>query len=69
MSTVKNQLRAFYAKQGLTGKHLRMALRHDMKAVARNADFEDWPRYGIMHAFGWSRSPEGGRYWWMRDKK
>jgi len=47
MTTVKNQLRAFYAKQGLTGKHLRMALRHDMKAVARNADLKDWPAWSL----------------------
>ncbi len=41
MTTVKNQLRSFYAKQGLTGKHLSMALRHDMKAVARNSHSKD----------------------------
>lgn len=69
MTTVKNQLRAFYAKQGLTGKHLRMALRHDMKAVARNADFENWPAWSLTAVFAWSHSPEGWRYWWLRDEK
>lgn len=69
MTTVKNQLRAFYVKQGLTGKHLRMALRHDMKAVAKQAYDSDWPHFSIIEAFCWVRTSEGSRYWYERHKK
>ena len=32
--SIKKQLQKYYAKQGLTGKHLRKALQWDMKAVS-----------------------------------
>jgi hypothetical protein len=73
--TVKQQLQAYYAKQGLTGKHLRKALQWDMKAVSRNKKASHYPpewerdprRAGLIHAFGWSSTPEGIGYWVQRS--
>lgn len=67
---IKNELRAFYANQGLTGKHLRKALRHDMKAVARNIQTQGRTVVsdtGLTRAFGWDHSPEGMSYWALRS--
>lgn len=63
--TVKNQLRAFYARQGLTGKHLRKAIQWDMKAVRRNADWTDYDpgKDDLSCSFSWNNSPEGYYYW------
>lgn len=67
--TIKNELRAFYANQGLTGKHLRKALRHDMKAVKRSAIKQRGrlDHRSLVHAFGWDWSPEGVDYWGLRS--
>lgn len=67
---IKNELRAFYANQGLTGKHLRKALRHDMKAAARNIQAQGRTvvsDIALVHSFGWDQSPEGLTYWAMRS--
>lgn len=66
---IKNELRAFYADQGLTGKHLRKALRHDMKAVARNIAVQGCGYRSVRSlqtAFGWGSSLEGSDYWGYR---
>lgn len=65
----KHQLRAFYAAQGLTGKHRRAAMRHDMRAVKKNAA-NAAPLIGIFplaNMFYFVGSPEGGEYWYARD--
>lgn len=36
-TTPRKQLRAFYARQGLTGKQLRSAMKHDLRQVRRYA--------------------------------
>jgi len=36
-TTPRKQLRAFYARQGLTGKQLRSAMRYDLRQVRRYA--------------------------------
>ena len=60
--SIKQQLRAYYAKQGLTGKHLRKALQYDMKAAGRNKAPGN-PGLDLIHAFRWSVSPQGHGYW------
>lgn len=66
--TIKKQLRAFYADQGLTGKHLRKALRYDMKAVRRHVATQQRPPCNnLQNAFGWGRTPEGAEYWAHRE--
>lgn len=63
--SIKQELREYYAKQGLTGKHLRKALQWDMKAVARNK--ERWnPGRALSSAFVWGESPQGHAYWMHR---
>lgn len=70
--TPNRQLSAFYKKQGLTGKHLRSALKHDRKLVLKNTRAENTPQqmqylrrhpYGIESLFHWSSTPEGHDYW------
>lgn len=67
--SINKELSAFYKKQGLTGKHLRSALKYDRKAVRQNiaspvcfgvADVSLWG------AFAWSKTPQGGDYWCAR---
>lgn len=63
--SIKQELRAYYAKQGLTGKHLRKALQWDMKAVSRNK--APWNRgLSLSSAFVWGESPPGHLYWMNR---
>lgn len=64
--SIKQELRAYYAKQGLTGKHLRKALQWDMKAVARNKAPFNRGR-SLSSAFVWIKSPQGHLYWMHRD--
>lgn len=59
--SVKSELRAFYAKQGLTGQHLRKAIQWDMKQVAKEVQHKrlswagpSWQPTSLMDC-GWSR--------------
>ena len=63
----KQQLQAFYAKQGLTGKHRRQAMRYDMRAI-RRATGSDWDigRWDIGGSILWSLTPQGHAYWSAR---
>lgn len=67
--SIKQELRKYYAKQGLTGKHLRKALQWDMKAVTRNKRTNVNPPRGpgLLKAFGWHGTPEGSDYWCQRS--
>lgn len=66
MSRVKAQLRAFYAAQGLTGRHRRKAMQYDLKKVKELRDFDG--DHSLVSLFAWARSPQGWRYWRRRDK-
>lgn len=69
MKNVKAQLRAFYEKQGLTGKHRRKAMQYDMKAVRANSDVFSAPcRTPLSHLFLWDQTPQGWLYWHVRDR-
>lgn len=69
MSLIKKQLREFYRRQGLSGKHLRSAMQFDMKAARVNADAfakglgipAEFDSLG--NAFEWHTSPQGFEYW------
>lgn len=61
--TVKHELRAFYAQQGLTGKHLRKAMAYDLRRVRK---YRSMPGR-LMSAFSWMQTSEGGRYWAARS--
>lgn len=69
MSVIKKQLREFYRRQGLSGKHLRSAMRFDMKAAMANAeasakDIGEPVEFGnIGNAFEWYVTPQGFDYW------
>lgn len=69
MSMIKKQLRKFYRRQGLTGKHLRSALRWDMKAAKANAvEFaaemgEELDVSTLSYAFEWGSTKQGFFYW------
>lgn len=66
MSRVKAQLRAFYAAQGLTGKHRRKAMQYDLKQVKKLRNHAT--DMSLMFLFVWSCTPQGGNYWALRDK-
>lgn len=34
-TSIKSILSRFYARQGLTGRHFRLAMRHDMRSLRR----------------------------------
>ena len=65
MKNVKAQLRAFYDKQGLTGKHRRKAMQYDMKAAQRNS-FRPVGGALLGFCFVFDCASEGGRYWYER---
>jgi hypothetical protein len=65
--SAKKQLSAFYAAQGLTGKHRRKAMQHDMRAVRRNADCYNIAGWTLGFLFMFLHTPEGGPYWYARD--
>lgn len=73
MSIIKKQLREFYRRQGLTGKHLRSAMRWDMKAAKANAVefaeevYEPIDLGSISRAFEWSATKQGHFYWAYRS--
>lgn len=65
--TIKKELQAYYAKQELTGKHLRKALQYDMKAV-RLEGTSSHRVTSLVYAFVWCVTPQGLNYWnnrWM----
>lgn len=68
--SIKKQLSAYYDKQGLTGKHHRKAMQHDMKAVRENIKaFHgcDSPApTSLGSAFIFDGAPEGYEYWARR---
>lgn len=69
MKNAKAQLRAFYEKQGLTGKHRRKAMRYDMKAIRKNCDNFSNPKDNtVAYLFLWSQTPQGWVYWHRRDR-
>lgn len=69
MSVIKKQLQKFYRRQGLTGKHLRSAMRWDMKAAKANAvEFADemcepLDTSGLSYSFNWGSTKQGFLYW------
>lgn len=69
MSLIKKQLKAFYQRQGLSGKHLRSALRWDMRTAKANAlafsQDNDIPLdiSTISNAFEWCSTKQGFEYW------
>lgn len=73
--TINAQLSEFYKRQGLTGKHLRSALKHDRREVRRNiaqyqsafAPEDRWIPARIGEAFAWIETREGCPYWSARN--
>lgn len=68
MAQYSKQLRAFYKKQGLQGRHLRSALKYDRRRVREEADvdrFADFSWLGCLFLFEEAR--EGGAYWHERS--
>lgn len=69
MSVIKKQLREFYRAQGLSGKHLRSAMRWDMRTAKANAlEFAvengiELDTSSISNAFDWGQSDQGFCYW------
>lgn len=63
--SINKQLSRFYKHQGLTGKHLRSALKYDRKAVRVNRP--GWVAADLSRAFCWTDSPQGFDYWHLRD--
>lgn len=69
MSVIKKQLQKFYRRQGLAGKHLRSAMRWDMKTAKANAvEFakemgEPLDTSSLSHSFEWSTTKQGFDYW------
>ena len=64
----KQQLQAFYAKQGLTGKHRRQAMRYDMRAIRALRDRYS-PEVGvgnIQSMFLFCGAPQDIDYWYFR---
>ena len=67
--SINKQLSKFYRKQGLTGKHLRSALKYDRRAVRQNiasTTFNGVPSGSLVDAFVWSSTPQGVEYWYIR---
>lgn len=66
MKVVKQQLKAFYRGQGLTGKRLKRAVWADVGRVKVNQDLL-YPQYSpfdeISCRFSFHHSPEGAEYW------
>lgn len=63
--SIKNQLRAYYANQGLTGEHLRKALAYDLRQVRKGPILDTTKSYlsGRLH---WGATPQGYNYWLYR---
>lgn len=73
--SIKKQLQKYYAKQGLTGKHLRKAIQWDMKAVSAETKrkvvaglrVKGWKPTVLMDLH-WGSMPQPKlQYWAHRD--
>lgn len=74
-NTPRKQLQAFYAAQGLTGKHARKAVAHDLRLARREFMRVSTPEYwrysckfGLSGLFVWHISRQGARYWMLRER-
>lgn len=67
--SAKKQLQAFYAAQGLTGKHRRAAMRYDMRQIKKHSDAFSPKGVDLSYLFLWDHTPQGWAYWYARDKK
>lgn len=75
--SIKKELRKYYAAQGLTGKHLRKALQHDLKAARAEPPIYKPAYYSpevcklrgskLVSAFDWQTSKLGAAYWLNRS--
>jgi len=63
--SIKNQLRTYYARQGLTGQHLRKALRYDMRAIQTGPQLLA-DATCIAGRLSWHATPQGSDYWLNR---
>lgn len=64
--SIKKQLAAYYDKQGLTGKHRRKAMQHDLRIIRNSPKLS--PDTAHLHArIDWSRTPGGYDYWLNRS--
>lgn len=61
--SINKQLSKFYKRQGLTGKHLRSALKHDRRAVRQNIASPGISANDLWSAFVWGHTPQGAAYW------
>lgn len=61
--SIKQELRRYYAKQGLTGKHLRKALQWDMKVVEKAKREQRQPASTLMHLY-WRVMTQPRAYYW-----
>lgn len=74
--TPRKQLQAFYARQGLTGKHARKAVAHDLRLARKefNRTYQggNWAgacEFGLAGLFVWRLSPQGSGYWIDRSAR
>lgn len=72
-NSIKSILSRFYVRQGLTGKHFRAAMRHDMRSLRRQGVNTN---QGLTRRLGgglvgcgatWDDLAEGGSYWATRS--
>lgn len=64
--SINKELSKFYKKQGLTGKHLRSALKYDRRAVRQNIASTTCGGVRadtLWCAFVWLSTPQGDEYW------
>ncbi|ARB30329.1 hypothetical protein HOS87_gp04 [Pseudomonas phage phiNV3] len=67
--SINAQLSEFYKRQGLTGEHLRSALKFDRRAVRQNIAsrvYYGGPPDTLWDAFVWLSTPQGNEYWSAR---
>lgn len=64
--SIKKQLQKFYARQGLTGKHLRKAIQWDMKAVTAASKGRQHPVNTLMDLHWGSMPGTTPLYWAYR---
>lgn len=62
--SIKQQLREFYANQGITGKALRSAMRYDLRSIRKQRTY---PTGSIEDVIGWGNTVEGPGYWLSRS--
>lgn len=72
-TSIKSILSRFYARQGLTGRHFRLAMRHDMRSLRRQGVNTN---QGVTRRLGnglvscgkvWDSLEEGMPYWATRS--